>query len=97
MEQACHELDLSFAQSTGSLDNGGGGGGGASFDKYSSAIHRLFRLKEEAEKQHQVVVLLDQLATFLALTVPEGSSSIEQVRNEANVQKKTHQDMVKLQ
>lgn len=47
MEEACHELDLKVASMTGSLASCGGG----SFEEYSSALHKMFALKEESEKQ----------------------------------------------
>lgn len=96
MEEACHELDLAAAESAGSLDNQDGGGVSRSFDQYSSALHRLFLLREEREKQTQVVAVLDQLSTFVTLTLPEGNPTIETVRKEDRVQRKKLQDMVKL-
>lgn len=93
MEAACHELDLSYALTTGSL----GDQGGVSFEKYTSSIHQLFLLKEESEKQRQVVSVLEQLNTFMALTLqlPEGNPSLDEVRREAQVQRKQLQDVVK--
>lgn len=90
LEEACHKLDLAFAKSTGSLSTEGG----YSFDNYVSALHQLFQLKEETEQQTQAVSVLDQLSTYLALTLQEGSPALDRVMCEARVQKKQLQDMV---
>lgn len=91
MEEACHQLDLTFAESTGSLNQGG-----VSFENYSSAIKKLFLCKEEAQKQTQVVSLLEQLSTFSALTLPEENPALERLRSETLTQKQKLKDMVKL-
>lgn len=91
LENTCHELDLAYAQATGSLDIQGG----ASFDKYSSALHRLSLLKDEAEQQKQTVSVLEQFSTYMALTVPEESPSLDKIRHEARVQRQRLQDIVK--
>lgn len=88
LENACHELDLAAADVTGSL-------GGASFDKYTSALKRYFALKDELEKQIHVVNLLDQLITYLALTLPEGSPALEEVKKETTTQRHAAQALVK--
>ncbi len=89
LENGCHELDLAAAEVTGSL-------GGASFDKYSSALKRFFELKDELEKQQLVVTQLDQVITYLALTLPEGSPALEIVRTETTTQRHAAQDLVNI-
>ena len=91
VEEACHELDLRVANMTSTQNTGVGG---VSFETYVSNIHKLFALKEESAKQSQVVSVLDQLLTYLALTVPQGSPALEQVKKEAEAQQKLLQDVV---
>lgn len=92
MEEACHEMDLRLASQTGSQ----GSIGGVSFESYVGVLHQLFSLKEESEKQTQVVALLEQLVTYLALTLPEDSPAVDQVRTEARDQRKLLQNVVNL-
>lgn len=73
LEAACHELDLIFAEETGSLNLGGG----ASFDVYSRVLKDLYQAKEEVEKQTHLLSVLEQLSTFVALTLPEESPALE--------------------
>lgn len=91
MEEACHELDLRLALQRGLLDDEGG----VSFSKYTCALRDLYKMKEEAEKQSQVVLVLDQLSTYLALTLPEGSPALDKIRGEAKVQRDKLQGIVR--
>ncbi len=90
MEEACHELDLAFAESTGSLLSQGG----YSYSKYCCVLQELFQLKEKSKKQTEVVSVLDQLSTYLALTLQEGSPALDRIRSEARTQQLQLQDVV---
>lgn len=86
LEEACHELDLAFADKSGLLNQGG-----ASFDRYASALKSLFK---EKDKQTQVVSVLEQLSMYVALTVPEESPALEKTRTESRA--RLLQNMVQL-
>lgn len=92
MEEACHELDLRLALQRGLLDDEGG----ASFARYTKALRDLYQLKEESQKQGQVVTVLDQLSTYLALTLPEGSPALDKIRGEAKIQRDKLQEIVRM-
>lgn len=87
MEEACHELDLRLALQRGLLD--------VSFGRYTKALRDLYSLKEESQKQSQVVAVLDQLSTYLALTLPEDSPALEKIRGEAKVQRDKLKEIVR--
>lgn len=91
MEEACHELDLRIASMQLPCDSG------VTFENYVGVLHKLFAVKEESEKQSQVVALLEQLSTYLALTLPEGSPALDEVRKETVDQRRLLQDIVNLQ
>lgn len=87
----CHQLDLHFADNTGSLNLGGG----VSYERYSSALRNLCSMEEEQQKQAHLVCVLEQLSTYAALTLDEGNPALETVRQETRNQKGVLKDMVK--
>jgi hypothetical protein len=91
MEEACHGLDLHVAQQQGLLDDEGG----ASFSRYTVALQKLYQLKEESQKQAQVVSVLDELGTYLALTLPEGNPALDNLRRETTTQRSKLQTIVR--
>lgn len=91
MEEACHELDIRLALQRGLLDDEGG----ASFSRYTSAIRDLYQLKEKSQRQSLVVSTLEQLTTYLALTLPEDSPALEKIRRETKVQRDKIQGIVR--
>jgi hypothetical protein len=91
LEESAHKLDLSAAMLAQD-----GSGGGVSFANYSSALQEMSSLKEQSEKQTQLVTTLEQLSTYLALTLPQDSPALDRVRKEAVAQRKLLHDVVNL-
>ncbi len=87
MEEACQELDLGVAQATGLLT-------GAALAKYATSLRHLSVAKEEALKFSHLVGVLEQLFTYLAVTLPENSPALQKVRDETLVQKRQLQAVV---
>ena len=57
-------------------------------------VRELYQQKEELEKQKQLVLVLDQFSTYLALTLPEGSPAMENIRKQAVTQKRRREAIV---
>lgn len=64
-----------------------GGVGSGTFIQYSLALQQRASLKSQLESQTAHVTVLEQLATFLSLSLPnpESSEPLRAVRSEASV------------
>ena len=87
MEEECHELDLELAQTT--LDVGS-----MVFDQYRSNLRQLAQLKEEHDKQSQVITLLEQMCTYAALTLQQTNPALKRGRDEVATLRKKLQETV---
>ena len=69
LEEECHSLDLQLAHSTSS-DNSE-----SSFTKYSAALAELCRREKELQSHKQHTEAVEQIITYLALTLPDAESN----------------------
>ena len=92
LEEACTELDLRLAEG----NNGEGGIGSGTFIQYSVALKQRSSLKFQLDSQMAHVTVLEQLATFLTLSLAdaEGSEPLRAVRREASVARSKAEEMV---
>ena len=92
LEDACTELDLRMAE----VNHGEGGVGSGSFIEYSIALQQRSALKSHLESRMAHVTLLEQLATFLAVSSadPEGSEPLRAMRSEASIARCRAEQMV---
>lgn len=83
LEEACTSLDLRLAEE----NHGPSGTGGHTFNEYSIVLEQRSSLKVQLESQVSHAELLEQLATYLSLSVPdpEQSEPLKAVRNEAAI------------
>lgn len=83
LEEACTELDLRLATER----HGQPGSGGATFNQYSLLLEQLSTLKSQLESQTSHAELLEQLATYMSLNLPdpENSAPLIAIRREAAV------------
>ena len=75
---------------------GSGGGGGSTFQQYSVALQQHSSLKSQLQSQKEQVTVLEQLNTFLTLSLPDPESSelVRAVRSEAITARRTAEQMV---
>ena len=73
-----------------------GSGGGSTFQQYSAALKQHSSLKSQLESQIAHVTVLEQLNTFLTLTLPnpESSELVRAARSEATTAHKRAEEMV---
>ena len=83
LEEACTELDLRLATELRGIP----GLSGVTFARYSIPLERLSQLKSRLVSQTCHAELLEQLATYMSLSLPdpENSESIKAVRRGAAV------------
>ena len=94
MEEACTELDLKLAE----VKRGEGGIGGTTFVKYSILLQQWSSLKAQHESQEAHATLLEQLTTYLALSLPDAETNtvLLAAKSEAVLACRKAQEMVKL-
>ena len=82
LEDACNKLDLQLAE-IGVRD----GTGGSSFSEYSTILSNRSQLATQLATQISKAAVLEQLATFMALNLPDPSQNqpLCAVRREASV------------
>ena len=92
LEDDCKQLDLRLAEA----DHGEGGIGGDTFIQYSVALQQKASLTSQLDSQMAHVNMLEQLATFLSLSLPEPENSepLHAVRSEAAVARSKAEQMV---
>ena len=92
LEDACKELDLRLAEA----NHGKGGVGGDTFIQYSVTLQQKASLKSQLDSQKAHANLLEQLATFFSLSLPEPETSepLRAVRSEAAVARSKAEQMV---
>ena len=89
MEYECQELDLRLAHTKGST-------GGSTFVHYANTLQQRSHLAMELETQQGYVSLIDQMVTYLTLTLPdaETNDSLIQLREDAANTHKSIRGMV---
>jgi len=77
LEEGCTELDLKLAESSSGSDFGG--------SKFREALARKSLLLSELDRQKTYTTLLDQMTTYLCLTLPDAqtSSFLQELKKEA--------------
>ena len=87
---ACNKLDLKLA-------DGGGRAGGASFIQYSSLLTQRSQLNTRLTTQESQATMLEQLTTFMALSLPdpESNPTLSAFRHEASVARQLADSMVR--
>ncbi len=88
MEEACHKLDLA-SSSPSSHDQGG-----ISFSQYSSDLHQISKVRDDAERCKHAIIVLEQLTSFCTLTLPANHQNLVHIRKETIEQKKKLDEMV---
>ena len=92
MEEACTELDLRLAGES----HGSSGIGGSTFNQYSVLLEQMSSVKVQHESQSSHAGVLEQLAVFMSLSLPnpETSEPLKAIRREAGVARQKADDMV---
>ena len=92
MEDACTKLDVMLAEA----NHGKGGVGGSTFIQYSIVLQQRSSLKEQLDSQMVHATLLEQLTTYLALSLMDAETNepLHAMRNEAAVARSRAQEMV---
>ena len=91
LEDACKQLDIKLAEA-----NLGSGTGGSTFQQYSTALQQHSSLKSQLQSRKEQVTMLEQLNTFLTLSLPDPESSalVHGVRSEATTARRIVDQMV---
>lgn len=92
LEHECEELDLTLAYSIGT----GSGGGGGTFTHYVDTLRQKSNLEMEVKNKNDHATLVDQLTTYMCLTLPNAETSdiVRQLRVEAATTHTKIADMV---
>ena len=92
LEEACTELDLRLAEESHGLP----GTGGSTFNQYSVLLEKMSSIKVQLESQTSHTRVLEQLAVYLSLSVPnpESSEPLKAIRREAGVARQKADQMV---
>ena len=75
---------------------GSGASGGSTFQLYSAAVHQHSSLKSQVASQKEQVTVLEQLSTFLTLSLPdpENNELVRAARSEAMTARRRFDQMV---
>ena len=75
---------------------GSGTGGGSTFQLYSAAVQQHSSLKSQVASQKEQVAVLEQLSTFLTLSLPdpENNELVRAARSEAMTARRRFDQMV---
>ena len=94
MEEACTELDLKLAE----VKQGEGDIGGTTFVQYSILLQQRSSLKAQHQSQDAHATLLEQLSTYLTLSLPDAETNtvLQAAKSEAILARKRAQEMVNL-